>query len=100
MLFSWPLRILNTFSSHVQREDCLLILSGQLENSALSQDVGLTSVGGFISADNSSLIFSAFLQIWATLLAAFLRTAVLVTIFPAVPGEFPSSRRQLDYVQI
>ena len=31
LTFSWPLRMLNTFSSNVQREDCLLILSGQLK---------------------------------------------------------------------
>ena len=48
------------FSSNVQREDCLLILSWQLKILLRRRDVVLTSIGGFISADNSSSIFSAF----------------------------------------
>ena len=92
--------MLNTFSLNVQREDCLLILFWVTENSAWSQKVGLTSMGGFISADNSSLFFSAFSSNLGHSSCGSLWNCGSWDHFLAFMGEFLTSRLQLDYVQI
>ena len=60
-----------------------------VENSALSQDVGLASVGGFISADNSSLIFSAFSSNLGHSSCGFLKNCGPCDHFSSRSGRIP-----------